>query len=467
LIVFERALPDGTPAAWLIDADGSQPPRLLMENAEQPKFATSGDTIVFSRGPGAIFSMPVDGTSVEALEGVPETAGFIDPEPAMNASGDIAFVLADEGPSGHLWLYRAGSGRFERLTRDSGSLSGRWVQAPAWHPDGHLIFFVAASGDGFDFHLWQANIETGETVQISSGVAGYSSPTLSGDGRHLAYSFSRPLWELVASDPDTGEEESLLRRREPIILPLVSPDGSRVVFFDEQVFSFSIEDDSLRQWTFGDARVALPIWSRSDQSIYYFRDRALHRIDPATAATEGVLDDFHWSKANWLAVHGNRLAFRERTSLVGGRQTVVLDLENGQRRILDAALIPMDWTRDGATLLGVRGNDLVLMTCDAPRFDCMPIVHRGEPVAGARPRWTADERGIFLRRARQDLPGHAWIWRVDRDGGRLERKVQIGPYDPEAMTFGVTRDDRIVWNRYDSQAGSEIWTTTIPDSDAD
>jgi hypothetical protein len=49
----------------------------------------------------------------------------------------------------------------------------------------------------------------------------------------------------------------------------------------------------------------------------------------------------------------------------------------------------------------------------------------------------------------------------------MERTVEIGPYDRDTMSFGLTRDDRVIWNRYDSHAGSEIWVTDIPDPAAD
>lgn len=467
LIVFQRALGDGTPAAWLVDADGTQAPRVLVADARRPRFSTGGDRVVFDRGPGEIFSMPLDGTTPRRIADIPQTAGFADPSAAMNGTGSIAFVHAEEGPSGHLWLYRSESETFERLTEPGGRLSGRWVESPAWHPDGRHLFYVASLSDSFDSHLWQVNVDSGESVQISSGVAGYGTPSVSGDGRYLAYSFARPLWQLVATDPDTGSEEVLLERRQPIIFPKVSPDGDQVVFFNEAIHTLPVSGGPPTRRTFGDAVASLPTWSRSDQSIHYYRDRTLHRIDPSTAATELVIDDFHWSSRNWLAVHGKQLAFRERPSLISDPRTVILNLETGQRVELEAEVRPMDWSRDGTALLGVRPDGQLLTICAAPRFDCRQILHQGEPIPGARPRWSADESAIYFRRARQDRAGYAWIWRVNRDGSDMERTVEIGPYDRDTMSFGLTRDDRIIWNRYDSHAGSEIWVTDIPDPAAD
>lgn len=462
VILFQRALEDGTTAAWLIAADGMQPARVVVENARRPRFAAGGDEFTFHRGPGEVFRMSIDGGAPERLAGLPESAGFADPEPVMSAAGDIAFVHADEGPSGHLWLDRAGADDLRQLTRPSGRLSGRWVAAPAWHPDGRHLFYVASPGDSPASHLWQYDLVTGESLQISSGVAGYGAPSVSGDGRRLAYSFSRPLWQLVATDPETGAEEILLERRQPIIQPVVSRTGEAVAFFGDQVYSVSLEDRSLRQWTFGDALKALPAWSRGEQAIYYYRERELHHLDPETGASERVLEDFHWSSYNWLAVHDDRLAFRERVSLAGDRQTVILDRASDERRVLEADVLPLDWSRDGRTLLGVRADGLILALCEAPRFDCRSIVHRGEPVSGARPRWSIDERAIFFRRAQPDRPGYAWIWRVARDGSELQRVVEVGPYDPDGMSFGQDREGRIVWNRFDRYAGSEIWVTRIP-----
>jgi hypothetical protein len=165
------------------------------------------------------------------------------------------------------------------------------------------------------------------------------------------------------------------------------------------------------------------------------------------------------SSKNWLAVHGNRLAYRERLFPPGRARTVIENLATGETRALEPPrLAPTDWSRDGRFLLArvLPGADLVI--CEAPAFDCEPIRHDGKPVGGARPRWSADEQRVFFRRIRHDKPGYAWIWAVDRDGGEPERLVEIGPSDPDdGVFFGVAYDDSLVWNEVEPHGGSEIW----------
>lgn len=101
-ILFQRSAPDGWQSVWLVDALGSQPPGLVVRDAAYPRFAPDGRSFVFTRGLGEIHIGYLDGDRTRKLEGIPKTPGFADVMPAMNANGDVAFVLADEGPSGNL-----------------------------------------------------------------------------------------------------------------------------------------------------------------------------------------------------------------------------------------------------------------------------------------------------------------------------------------------------------------------------
>ena len=171
-----------------------------------------------------------------------------------------------------------------------------------------------------------------------------------------------------------------------------------------------------------------------------------------------MLDDFHWSKQNWLAVHGRRIAYLVNSPTVPeDNVSIIQDLDSGAIRELQTRVLPTDFTRDGRTLLARRATDGALVTCVAPDYACSEVTFDGAPIAGALPRWSADEQRIFFRRAKPDRPGYADIWVVDRAGGEPRPVAEIGPYDPQSVFFGVTDDDRIVWNEYDRIGNSEIW----------
>ncbi|MDJ0941709.1 MAG: winged helix-turn-helix domain-containing protein [Woeseiaceae bacterium] len=459
-ILFQRAR-----SIWVTNALGSEPPRPIVHGGSWPRFTPDGRSFTFTRGITDIHIGHLDRDEVKGIESLPETPGFAPAMAAMNAAGDIAFVLADEGPSGNLWVHEAATGEPRQLTQSESDFAGVWAEAPVWTPDGQSIIYVASHEQPGNTHLWQTNVRTREMSQLSTGVGGYGQPAISRDGSRLLYSYSRPLWRLLLTDPATGATDVLHESRTNIVLPAISRDGETIVFFFDNVYTQSVAGGEPRQLTFGKpGEATLPVWSRSDDVIYYYRNRNLHRLDPETNTDELVVENFHWSSQHWLAVHGDKIAYRQRTPVESAR-SVILDVASGEEIVLNEPLLPTDWSRDGKTLLGTRLGDIALMTCVAPEFTCEPLLNAGKTIRGSMPRWSGDESRVFFRREQLE-PGYADIFAVPVQGGEREQLAEIGPYEFDNVFFAVTNDDRIVWNQYDPRGRSELWMTDDPaDSD--
>ncbi len=457
-ILFQLASEEQGQGIWLVDALGTKTPRLIVPRGSVPRFAPDGRSFVFQAERRDIAFGYVDGTAPQPLEGLPDTKGFAEPMAAINAAGDIAFVLASEGPVGNLWLYESDSGEFRQLTGSTNDWPGVGAEWPVWLPDGRTVVYAAPDGEATNIHLWRIDTVTGESTTLTAGPGGYAYPSVSADGSRIAYAHSRPVWRLIATDPATDGSRVIFESRNPVVLPIVSPDGRSVVFFGEEgVFTVSVAGGKAEQRTFGPpAEATLPTWSASDQSLYYYKARSLHRLNPQTGLSELVLDDFHWSTHNWLAVHGDRLAYHLR----GSRRTEILDLGTGDTSSLNEHVFPTAWDRNGDRLLARRRVGSLLVICTAPEFRCDPILDaQGAPIAGAIPRWSADESRVFYRRARHDRPGYAEIWSVPAGGGEPRLETEVGPYDGTAMSFGIAEDNVIVWNEFDPSGNSEIWVS--------
>jgi Tol biopolymer transport system component len=458
-ILFQRAFDKYAKSIWLVDAPGTKTPRLVVPGGGSPRFAPDGNSFVFNGTEGVTVGF-LDGSPAQVLKGVPEAPGFAPPTPAINAAGDIVFVLADSGPIGNLWIYEAASSQFRQLTRSATDWSAVAATWPVWMPDGRTVIYVAPVDEMTNTHLWQIDTVTGRSEKLTSGPGGYAYPVLSGDGSRLAYVHARPVWRLIATDPSTEQDHTVHESRNVIALPLVSPDGRLVVYFGEDgVYTVPVAGGRAEKRTFGPpAEATLPFWSRSDQSIYYFKGRALHRLDPDTGLSDLILEEFHWTSKNWPAVYREQLAYH----LKGDRRTVLHDLASGEERLLDEQVLPSDWSRDGKRLLG-RGSGSRVVVCLAPEFRCEPILDGdGSPVLGAIPRWSADESRVFFRRALQDKPGYAGIWSVPVAGGEARLRAEVGPYDGTSMSFGIAEGDVIIWNEVQPAGRSEIWMTDRP-----
>ena len=459
-ILFQRAGPDGVQSVWLVSALGDRPPRLVVRDAAYPRFAPDGQSFVFRRGLREIHIGYLDGDRTRRLDGMPETPGFAEVMPAINADGDIAFVLADEGPSGNLWLYEAATSEFRQLTQSDGDFAGVFAASPVWLPDNRTIIYTASPDEPMNTHLWSVDTETAETFRLSTGVGGYAEPAVSGDGSRLVYVYAQPIWRLVRTDPATGAHRIIHETRKPVVLPVISGDGKTLSYFGENVFTLPVDGGQPVQRTFGEpGQATLPAWSRSASEIFYYRGRELHRIDTDTGIDELALSDFHWSRQNWLAVHENRLAYRIRSRWPGRARSVIHDLDTGVIQKLDDDILPTDWSRDGKTLLGRRLGDYPLLTCAAETLACEPIMNGELAILGAMPRWSSDESRVFFRRARADKPGFAEIWAVSPEGGSPERLFELGPYQPANFFFAVAHDDSIIWNQFESHGNPEIWMT--------
>lgn len=464
-ILFRRRASDGGSSIWLVGALGSATPRLIVEDGAYPRFAPDGRSFVFTRkryAEDAVVSEIhvgyLDSGETRELKGLPRTPGFADPMPAINANGDVAFVLADEGPSGDLWLYDAATEEFRVLTRSSGEFAGVWARSPVWLPDNETILYSASADDPSNSHLWSVNTQTTEPVRVSSGVGGYTEPAVSSDGSKLAYAYAQPLWHLVRTDPQTGEHRNIHDSRAIIALPAVSRDGETIATFGESILTIPVDGGPTKQLTFGPpGQATLPTWSRSDDAIYYYRGRSLHRLDPETGMDDRILDDFHWSKQNWLAVHGSKLAYRIRSRWPGRARSVIHDYNSGEIRNFDDKLLPSDWSRDGKSVLGRRLGDYALLLCEAETAHCQQLMDGDEVIYGALPRWSHDETRVFFRRAQNDKPGYADIWVVSREGGPAQRLFELGPYEPLNFFFVVAHDDTIIWPRSGSRGNPEIW----------
>lgn len=246
----------------------------------------------------------------------------------------------------------------------------------------------------------------------------------------MLYSYAQPISRLLRTDFASGEHRILHESRDVLALPAVSADGGSIVYFHDNVYTVPSAGGDPVQLTFREpGEATLPAWSRSENQIYYYNQRTLHRLDPETGASDLVIDDFHWSSKNWLAVHGNKVAYSIRSTPPGNEQAMLLDLSTGQELQLDEPILPTDFSRNGRSLLGRRAWDGAIMTCEAPDFDCEPLLHDGEMIWGGIPRWSGDETRVFFRRGRRDKPGYAYIWVVPRDGGEPVRLGEIGPYD--------------------------------------
>lgn len=457
-ILYARAGPTG-PAIFSVGTLGTPEPRMIIEHGNFPSFGLNTDTFLYTIGL-QIWIATGDGRDFRRIEGVPVGPGFSLRMPALSPDGSkIAFIHADGGPVGNLWIMSSSGSEARKLTSFEIS-DGAAVDSPAWSSDGRFIVYTVHSL-GAGSQLWRMSIETGVAQALTTGPGGANQAVMSADGRRLAYTNVRTSWRLTRLDPASGERSTIFESRHAILLPYARRDGRKIVFFSPlssgtQVFTIGSDGGDFKQETFDDSGSnALPIWSDDGASIYYYRDRDFHRLLLDEGRDEKVIEDFHWSSRNWVAVHGDELAYHEFDRASGFQRAVIRDMVTGVEVELPVKLSGAEWSVDGSEILGFVFPPGELTICQRDSLQCEPITYDGVPVSGQRPRWSRDEQSIYYLRF-SDKGECCTLWVVERDGDSNTELFDLNDYDPSNSYFGIDERGMVFYSHMDNST-SEIW----------
>ena len=459
-VLYEQA-GVGSRSIYSVGILGDTEPKLVVDFGLSPHHAQRADAFVYTTG-RSIWIARNNGRDRQQVSGIPVSQGFAEREPALSPDGtQIAFIHADEGPLGNVWLISANGGEARQLTnvdKDGGIAS-----SPAWSADGRYIVYSvdAASASG---HLWRVNIETGESEALTVGPGGAKEAAVSGDGTRMAYTSARPLWRLTRINPETRESSLLFESRTGIILPVSSADRRTIVFFSRdstgmQLFTVGTDGANLRQLTFDKpGENALPTWHGDGESILYYRGRSLYRLDPSDGSDTQVFEDFHWSSKNWLDAHGDRVAYHKINRPTGEQHTVIRGFGEDNEVELPVPIEALQWSSDGQEILGFFRRTGEIFICRVGTLTCSNVYENGAPVIGTRTMWSPDNRQIyFIRVLPEDM--HATLWRVDRDGTNRE-KIADMPIDFANSAYDFTADGSLFYNHVD-RSSNEVWLATV------
>src|SRR5712692_8872335 len=98
-----------------------------------------------------------------------------------------------------------------------------------------------------------------------------SEPTISPDGREIAFASAGDIWTVPAAG---GDARLLVSHAASESRPLYSPDGSRITFVSNRtgngdIYVLSLANGDLTRLTFDDVPETLDGWSRDGQWVYF------------------------------------------------------------------------------------------------------------------------------------------------------------------------------------------------------
>lgn len=202
-----------------------------------------GKTIIFELL-GDLYSLPIGGG-----EAKPITTGMaFDSQPSVSPDGKRIAFISDRDGSENLWICNLDGSDPKQLSKDA---QGDFI-SPSWTPDGDYVL-VSRKPNNALHEIWMYNILGGSGVQVTK-----SSPTAattpqqrlrslgvvaSGDGKYFyyarrtgsfTYNTSFPIWQVVRRDRVTGDEDVITNAPGSGFRPVISPDGSKLVFGTRQ-----------------------------------------------------------------------------------------------------------------------------------------------------------------------------------------------------------------------------------------
>jgi Tol biopolymer transport system component/class 3 adenylate cyclase len=452
-IVFVR----GESGLWAVPQLGGEP-RQIVPFGRGPDVSADGARVVFEHQ-RMLHLVDLDGRNVRRVEGAPQwMQSAVPASPAFSPDGEsIAFFFQQMGPKGDLWVIAAAGGEPRRLTTDRADAG-----SPAWSADGEWIVFSSSRAGSRT--LWRVPASGGEPQPVTTGAGEDRDLTISPDGKRLVYSNTKAAYGLSFLDLEKSQRRVLLERRLPILLPKLSPEGSRIVFFHDlgsqvQIFTIGADGAGLRQVTHGATLATHPRWSPDGEHIYYYEvpygsadQPSFRRIPSVGGDSVEIFGGWRWEfqKDAALSPDGRQLAYLEDQPDRG--TNYVVDLEGGARRALAGPhLHTLAWSPDGRSVLGWRHDDTVA-ACPVSGDPCRPITQ------GASPSWSDDASLVYVRR-RGGARGMFTVWSVSLASGEERELAEIGPMHPLSSTISQV-GGKVVFSTFTS-GRDELWMMTF------
>jgi Tol biopolymer transport system component len=244
---------------------------------------------------GDLYLLPIEGGRA-----IPLSKGMhFDSTPRFSPDGSqIAFISDRNGPD-NLWIMPANivddddSGTDEpgktqvpfKLTSSSWDTQ---LTSPTWSPDGKSIVISRTVGSMGTFELWMYHVDGGSGVQITKAKPDENTKsedrhnalgaTFSPDGRYIyfakksggfGYNLRFPMWQIARRDLLTGDEDVLTRAQGSAFRPMISPDGSQLVYATRYAQKTGLRNRNLESGE--DEWLAFPV-QKDAQEAWFERD---------------------------------------------------------------------------------------------------------------------------------------------------------------------------------------------------
>ncbi len=216
--------------------------------------------------------------------------------------------------------------------------------------------------------IYTCDYDGARTLQLTHDGAISVSPTLSPDGRRLAYTgYQSGYADIYLVDLTNGARNRIIKFPGTNSGAAFSPDGSRIACTmskdgNPEIYVTLVSGEAPRRLTRSRGVESSPTWSPNGSEIIYSSDERggpqLYRIPSEGGASRLLSTGFGYNtQPNWSA-DGRKVVFNVRSG--GGFQVAILDLDSGSTRVVVADGGNPVWGPDSRHLIFSRGTGLYL-----------------------------------------------------------------------------------------------------------
>jgi Tol biopolymer transport system component len=238
-----------------------------------------GKSIVFELM-GDLYTLPIEGGQAKLISG----GMAFDSQPRFSPDGQWITFISDREGSANIWIIHPDGGGVKQVSKNTADD----FTSPAWTPDGkYIVASKMPFGIGAN-ELWMYHVDGGTGVQITKSKPTPTTPrkerhnamgvVASPDGKYLYYAVRQgpftynaqlPLWKIVRRDRKTGDEDEIISQPESAFRPTLSPDGKQLAYVTRYETESGLR---LRNLETGEDRwVKYPV-TRDEQESLFTRD---------------------------------------------------------------------------------------------------------------------------------------------------------------------------------------------------
>jgi TolB protein len=339
---------------------------------------------------------------------------------------------------------------------------------PAWSPSGRYIYFSSPRGGGLN--LWRVRVSldgspASAPQQLTTGAGDDLEPSVSPDGKRLAFSISRieaDIWRLPIAPGNgkpTGAAEAVIATTRVESRGAWSPDGSSIAFNSDRLGDMNLwlhaADGSDRQLTRGPGGDYQPNWAPDGKTIAFFSSRAGQNDIWAEGVADGSLHRLTTDTGihinPFFSPDGRRIAYQEDRD--GRFQLWVMNADGSNPRQLSTAGVAghfMRWSADGQSVIfraEPPGGTQIL----AVDVETGATTRLADVAGGSHMSFSPDHSRIL------DVRGHKVVWVTPMNGDSAYKVFEF-PDPAIRIDYPVwSPDGRFMLFDHDVPQGGDIW----------